>query len=323
MPRPLRIEFENAWHHVMNRGANQQAIFKSISHRNLFYTLLSEVADRFKLEIHAFCLMNNHYHLLVRTPLANLARTMQHLDGIYTQRFNKLTHRDGPLFRGRYKAILVDSDQYLLQVSRYIHLNPVAAKICTDPREYKWSSYRSFIDKRFSIAWLTTSSTLNQMTGTNKSISYESFVTQGIDNETTNFYKKKHLPSIYGSKKFVESHLNSLDDTYAQCVSPDINHTKLLPNKNDILGTVMNYFNISQSHLYESIKGKKNIPKLVSIYLLSHLGQLTHRDISNIFTSLSESSISTQIIRFKKLAATNSDIKKYVREILNALTSHG
>lgn len=322
MPRPLRIEFENAWYHVMNRGANRQAIFKSTRHRNLFYTLLSEITDRFKIEIHAFCLMSNHYHLLVKTPHANLARAMQHLDGVYTQRFNKITHHDGPLFRGRYKAILIDSDQYLLQVSRYIHLNPVAAKLCENPVDYKWSSYRSYKSKKLSIAWLTTSFTLNQMPGSNKATSYTDFVSRGIDQETADFYKKKHLPSIYGSKKFIEDHLNNLNESYVLDVYTDINHTKHLPKSDVILNYVMTYFHISQNKLQESIQGKKNIPKMISIYLLSKLGQLKHKSISDIFISLQKDSITAQITRLKKIIASDKLIDTQVTNITNMILNH-
>ena len=100
-----------------------------MTHRIVFLNLLSEIHRRYRVEIHCYCLMDNHYHLLIRTPLANLSRAMRHLDGIYTQRFNRQTRTDGPLFRGRYKSILVECDNYLLQLSRYIHLNPVQAKI--------------------------------------------------------------------------------------------------------------------------------------------------------------------------------------------------
>src|SRR3990167_7924037 len=110
MPRPLRIEYEHAWYHVMNRGAHRQTIFTSNSHRDLFLSLLEEVTSQYQVEIHAYCLMDNHYHLLIRTPLANLSRCMRHLNGVYVQHYNRSTKSDGPLFRGRYKAILVEED---------------------------------------------------------------------------------------------------------------------------------------------------------------------------------------------------------------------
>src|SRR5438105_9383616 len=108
MARPLRIEYENAWYHVMNRGARSQSIFKNDSHRELFLALLQEIQQRFEVELHAYCLMSNHYHLLIRTPRANLGRAMRHLDGVYTQLYNKSLFIDGPLFRGRYKSCLID-----------------------------------------------------------------------------------------------------------------------------------------------------------------------------------------------------------------------
>src|ERR1700733_6569213 len=108
MPRPLRIEYEDAWYHVMNRGANHQPIFYTEVHREIFINLLKEISEKYFVEIHAFCLMDNHYHLLINTPLPNLSRAMRHLDGLYTQRFNIMEKRDGSLFRGRYKSILIE-----------------------------------------------------------------------------------------------------------------------------------------------------------------------------------------------------------------------
>ena len=118
MARPLRIEYPGAWYHVMNRGAGRKKIFNATPHYELFLTLLEEVSERFGAEIHAYCLMGNHYHLLLHTPEGNLQRSMRHLNGVYTQRYNRMRGTDGPLFRGRYKAIVVDADHYLLHLSR-------------------------------------------------------------------------------------------------------------------------------------------------------------------------------------------------------------
>lgn len=97
-------------------------------HRTLFLEILSSATELFDIEIHAYCLMDNHHHLLIKTPRGNLSKAMRHINGLYTQRYNRLIKKDGPLFRGRYKALIVEKDAYLLQVSRYIHLNPVVAK---------------------------------------------------------------------------------------------------------------------------------------------------------------------------------------------------
>ena len=125
MPRPIRIQYEHAHYHVMNRGRARQTIFHGTGYYEDFLTTLEECHRRFDAQIHAYCLMSNHYHLLVETPRANLDRIMRHLNGVYTQRYNRRKRSDGPLFRGRYKAILVDEDAYLLQVGRYIHRNPL------------------------------------------------------------------------------------------------------------------------------------------------------------------------------------------------------
>jgi putative transposase len=130
MARPLRIEFEGAWYHVMNRGAGRRLIYRSSRHRDTFLRLLAEVTELFAVEIHAYCMMGNHYHLLTRTPRANLGRAMRHLNGVYTQRFNLTCGTDGPLFRGRYRSVLVAADTHLLQVSRYIHRNPGVPGLC-------------------------------------------------------------------------------------------------------------------------------------------------------------------------------------------------
>ena len=110
MARPLRIQFAGAWYHLMNRGAGRRSIFPDDLHRHCFLDLLGEIHARYGVEIHAWCFMGNHYHLLARTPLPNLARAMRHLDGVYTQRHNRMSKTDGALFRGRYKAIVVDED---------------------------------------------------------------------------------------------------------------------------------------------------------------------------------------------------------------------
>ena len=128
MPRPARIEYENAFYHVMNRGRGRKTIFKEKEHYLAFLETVEEASNRFQSIVHAYCLMGNHYHLLIETPLANLGRVMRHINGVYTQRYNRLKKTDGPLFRGRYKAILVDRDAYLLQLTRYIHRNPLEMK---------------------------------------------------------------------------------------------------------------------------------------------------------------------------------------------------
>ena len=141
MSRPLRIEYPGALYHVTTRGNNGQIVFKDDSSRELFISVLKSIKNRYGLIIHSYCLMDNHYHLLVETCRPNLSEAMRQINGIYTQGFNKKLNRTGHLFQGRYKAIICDKDEYFLALVRYIVRNPVGAGLVDDPSVYRWSSY--------------------------------------------------------------------------------------------------------------------------------------------------------------------------------------
>ena len=147
MARPLRVDYPGAFYHVINRGNNQENIFKNKRDKEKFLEYLEKAHQRFSIIIHTYCLMSNHYHLLVQTPEPNLSVAMQWINVSYATYFNKKRDRQGHLFQGRFKAILIDADEYLTHLSRYIHLNPVRAKMVETPDEYPWSSYPAFIGK--------------------------------------------------------------------------------------------------------------------------------------------------------------------------------
>lgn len=154
MARPLRIEFAGAIYHITSRGNARSDIYLEKSDRNHFLSLLGKVCERYNWQCYAYCLMTNHYHLVVETGDANLSRGMRQLNGIYTQIFNREYHRVGHLFQGRYKAILIDKDSYLLEVVRYVLLNPVRANMTRTAGQYQWSSYRAMIGKDSCPDWL-------------------------------------------------------------------------------------------------------------------------------------------------------------------------
>jgi len=143
MARPLRIEFDGALYHVTSRGNDRKAIYKDDSDRELFLKTLAQVKERFHWICHVYCLMNNHYHLVIETPDGNLSKGMRQLNGIYTQALNKRHGRVGHVFQGRFKGILVQKDSHFLVVCRYVVLNPVRAKMIGHPRQWQWSSYRA------------------------------------------------------------------------------------------------------------------------------------------------------------------------------------
>lgn len=141
MARPLRIEYPGAIYHLTARGNARASIFRDDTDRLEFLVIIGNLTEQFNWCCHGYCLMGNHYHLLVETPDANLSAGMRQLGGIYTQRFNRRHNEVGHLFQGRYKSILIEKENYLLELSRYIVLNPVRAKIVADPADYSWSSY--------------------------------------------------------------------------------------------------------------------------------------------------------------------------------------
>jgi REP element-mobilizing transposase RayT len=146
----------------MNRGAGRRVIFKTDEQRLIFIGLLKEIYTRYSIEIHAYCLMGNHFHLLIRTPEPTLSDGLQFLSGTYTKRFNRIEKLDGPLFRGRFKAVLIDADDYLVEVSRYIHRNPVEAKLVEMPSSFPWSSYYAYLNPEQAPDWLYTNEVLKR-----------------------------------------------------------------------------------------------------------------------------------------------------------------
>jgi putative transposase len=143
MSRPLRITYPGALYHITSRGNERKRIFRTDDDRQRFLSVLEKTVHRYHWRCYAYCLMDNHYHLLIETTQANLSIGMRQINGVYTQSFNRAHKRVGHLFQGRFKAILVQKETHLLELCRYVVLNPIRAKMCAKPEEYVWSSYRA------------------------------------------------------------------------------------------------------------------------------------------------------------------------------------
>jgi putative transposase len=185
MARPLRIEYPGAVYHITSRGNEKKPVFKDDQDRYAFLDILEAVNKRYHWMCHAYCLMDNHYHLLIETPDGNLSLGMRHLNGVYTQFFNRRHKRTGHLFQGRYKAILIQKDSHLLEVCRYVVLNPVRAGIVARPEEWKWSSYRATAGREKRLSCLTTDWVLGQFSATRGTAEkeYRQFARWGIGKE--------------------------------------------------------------------------------------------------------------------------------------------
>ena len=262
MTRPLRLEYENAIYHVMNRGINRREIYSGDEHRNAFLGIISQASCIFGIEILAWCLMKNHYHLLIKTPRGNLSRAMRHINGVYTQYYNRKEMRDGPLFRGRYKAILVEGDDYLLQVSRYIHLNPVSAHIVERPENYYWSSYRLYISSQPDFFLLKSDEILSIISRNShdRVKAYQKFVEEGLDEKTKQFYKSEITPVILGTeerKKFLLEGIEKNTAIFYE-VSPDYNRTCVVPSLKVVVRACAEFFDVDEKDILQPKRGKKN-----------------------------------------------------------------
>ena len=181
MARPLRLEFEGAVYHVTSRGDDRAAIFRDDRDREKFLTILGEVVSGGRWILHGYCMMGNHFHLLVETPLGNLSRGMQRINGRYTQWFNFHHRKVGHLLQGRYKAILVEKEAHLLELCRYIVLNPVRAGMVDNASRWPWSNYRATSGSAAAPDWLEVDWTLSQFSsrrGRARAM-YRRFVSEG------------------------------------------------------------------------------------------------------------------------------------------------
>ena len=203
MARPLRLEFPGALYHVTSRGDRREPIYEGDADRHAFLRTLDEVCDTYNWVCHAYCLMGNHYHLVIETPEGNLSKGMRQLNGVYTQTFNRLHCRVGHVFQGRYKAILVEKEGYLLELARYVVLNPVRAGIVKTPLEWLWSSYRATLGYPASLDALRTDWLLSTFAGRRAEAvgRYRAFVAAGV-NQTSPWESLRNQVYL-GSEAFV------------------------------------------------------------------------------------------------------------------------
>jgi REP element-mobilizing transposase RayT len=205
MARPLRIEYPGAVYHITSRGNEKKPIYKDEQDRKNFLFILDKVNKRYHWLCHAYCLMDNHFHLLIETPEGNLSIGMRQLNGVYTQAFNKRHRRVGHLFQGRYKAILIQKDSHLLEVCRYVVQNPVRAGLAEDPAQWRWSSYSATAGREKPSSCLTTSWVLGQFSRKRRKAEreYREYVHRGMEKES--IWARVRGQAIFGEDDFVDN----------------------------------------------------------------------------------------------------------------------
>jgi len=320
MSRPLRIEYPDAWYHVMNHGRQGEPIFTNEQDCTQFVSLLKETTEIWHLRIAAYCLMPNHYHLLVQTPNANISRCMRHINGVYTQRFNRFHHCDGQLFRGRYKSILVDADSYLLQLVRYIHRNPLRAGLTNELHRYAWSSHKGYLSSAEKWDWLHKEYVLSMLSKSKEDRlkRYRQFVSIEDPEEISKVFGGKKWPWLLGSERFV----NSIKEKFfSRKVDDDVPESReLAPETDRIKKAVCEFYRIKEGTLQLSRRGVFNEPRNVAIFLTRRLRNDSLKQIGEQFKMHKYSSVSSVIERMRELIAEDRNLRERIEKLILLLS---
>jgi len=303
MARPLRIQYPGAFYHITSRGNEQKEIFKSERDREKFLLYLETATERYQAAIHAYCLMNNHYHLLMETPGGNLSDIMRHINGAYTTYFNFKRDRSGHLMQGRYKAILIEADEYAKELSRYIHLNPVRAGAITRPQDYPWSSYRYYNGDKKGPEWLKMEFILGffgqGVCAAQKR--YREFVEEKIGQEETSPLKEAVGSTILGSMEFVKA------------VSKKHLGGKRADRELPALRKLSGQISIAEIEkaAEEVFRKEEKTGKKVSLYLSHRYSGMKLKDIGEYF-GISESGVTQASRRLKNKIEEDKKLKKKI-----------
>lgn len=311
MARPLRVEFPKAFYHITSRGIERRKIFLDVHDHRKFLHYLEENLKRYKILIYAYVLMDNHYHLLLETLEANLSKFMHDLNTAYTVYFNKRQKRGGPLLQGRYKAILVDREAYLFELSRYIHLNPVRAGLRKKAEMYPWSSYRTYlgIERREWVhcEWLV------ERFGKSWRGRFKKFVEEGVDKPTP--FEEIKARFILGSDTFVEKVKKRIQrrgsgkevPSYKELTSPTVE---------DIVGKIAEFFKIEEIELKK--RRRDFLPRKLAIYFVRKYTAEKIEKIGEKF-SIGYTGVSKTISRFEREIGREKEIEKIAKEIQKGL----
>ena len=298
MARPLRIEYPDAVYHVSNYALDNQRAFPSAKYFDAFMEGLAETCSRLNVEVHAFCLLRDQYHLVVKTPEGNLSRFMRQVDGLYTQNYQRMKASDGSLFRGRYKAVLIQAENYLLPLSRYIHCKVKAA----DRNTYKYSSFPLYTRKAAPPSWFNRDDSLRQLrvAAAKRATAYKKYVGEGVDDELAHFYGKKNLSSIMGDAKFKKAAQRKRSASAARGVSRGAN-AKWRPSCKQIISAVAKQFKVTESSIYNAARGpgSKNVPRWAAMYLCQELSAVTLQAIAKLFKLKRYGTVSTTVGKLK------------------------
>jgi len=297
----------------MNRGVNHNKIFFNDENREKFLEFLNDITKVYGVEIHAFCLMDNHYHLIIHTPHGNISQAMRHLNSKFAQYINLFLKRDGPLFRGRFKAILISADEYLIRLSRYIHLNPREAGITNKLENYKWSSYPDYLNKRKAHSWLITKEIVKRFGEDAFIILYKKYVEHVEDQEISTFFNEDKFFPVLGPEKFCN---NIFEKIKTHSLSAEIvgGENILAPIEFDtIIEKVATHYNVGTQEILDKTRKRNNYLRKICILLSRCIGRYSLTEIAKLMGVNSTKTISSIICRAnldRKLIKKKEEIEK-------------
>jgi len=309
LARQLRIEYPGALYHVTSRGNEKKDIFKSIKDRDKFLSYLSSAWERHGAVFHAYCLMSNHFHLMVETPLGNLSWIMKHINGSYTTYFNVKHKRAGHLLQGRYKAVLVQADAYAAELSRYIHLNPVRAKMVSTPEEYRWSSCSRYLEGT-EPSWLSTGLVLGYF-GTedeDRRRNYRDYLYDAIGKESRDPLSDSVASTILGSDDFVRDIREKyLDGKENDRELPALRDLSRGPGVAEIKA-------LSE----EAFPENERLARMAGIYLCWRYSGAKLKEIGALY-GISESGVNRACFRFENMMEGEKDLRERLRRLTGKL----
>ena len=309
MTRPLRLSFENAVYHITARGNRKEKIFYSDRDKSVFLDKIDEAFEKYSFICYSYCLMENHYHLFVKTPHANITDGMHYINASYTNWFKAKYKIVGVIFQGRYKSILVDKDNYALELSAYIHLNPLRAGMVKNIEQYKWSSYLEYIGVRMPIIGrLDTSFILSQVDNDLKQAAkkYKRFVLEKTDMKSP--LENSYKGIVLGSADFIEKIKEKIVSIGQK---REITETKVIKSDllkaEEIINKISEVFEIERNEIFR--KGKGNIYRHLALYLIKKYSTLSLNEIGELF-DIDYAAVSQAARRFENKIKTDKRILK-------------
>lgn len=316
MARPLRLSFKNAFYHITARGHRKEKIFYDDKDKEVFIRKLSETLLRYSMNCYVYCLMDNHYHLFIKTAQPNLSQAIHYLNGSYANWFHTRYQLTGSIFQGRFKSILVEADSYALVLSAYIHLNPLRAGMIQKLKDYPWSSYLDYLHLRKpQIANLDLSLVLRYFSPDPISAmkQYQEYLLQNQQMEDPLTQSYRHI--ALGSNDFIEEIKLKIEK---QGTKREIPVTRSVPfyHAEQILEKITDILKINQEIIFSKERG--NIYRQLALYLIRYFTSLTLSQIGQLF-DMDYSAVSQAVKRFEQKCENNDEIAQLKEKMMKVL----